>query len=213
MHTIGTNQAKFNKEYDSMTVFYSASTPTVKIYFVNSMATNLVEVLVDREIVPVSSLTQQYNFQTTGRHYIMYRYKNLSSLPSKAFSGCTSIYHVIFSNSVESLNNGYTFNSCPLLGREKPIILPENLSTGGYSAFLINTDTNPVRKMICLRETPPVIQDRFFACYANGAFRYTKSHVYVKYSEDHHILQAYQADTQWQKYQLHELNPDGTLPQ
>lgn len=206
------DDSRYNKELETLTVVYNVTSTGATKIFNTGITKNLKEVIVDHDYVPASSLTTNYVFSEPGIHTIMYRYSELSSIPDNAFSSCPSIIHVAFSDSVESTGS-YMFSNCAGVAKTKPIVFTENIETLGTATFMLNNGTNPVRYFVFLRETPPSIGDRCMSVYYNGAYRANNARIYVKYSEDHHILDSYRnAGGKWSPYTIRELNEDGSIP-
>lgn len=106
----------FNKTYDDMIVTYNVSdisSPT-KLFHINGVKNNLKEVFIDKTEVPVSSLTNEYQFDTTGLHTVRYRYSSLTSLPESAFTQCTEIRFIKLPDSVSSFGRN-VFYGCSSL--------------------------------------------------------------------------------------------------
>lgn len=129
------DESKFNKPYDTLTIVYKVddiSSPT-KIYNSESVKTNLKEIFVDKIETPVSSLTTTYQFENVGLHTIIYRYSNLSTIPTSAFTDCTTVYGVSLPKSVtgaNGLNHNYCFARCTNLS--KFVINGEPVNIGQY---------------------------------------------------------------------------------
>lgn len=124
-----------------------------------------------------------------------------------AFYGCCSLTELSIPVGVTSIGN-YAFSQCYNL---RDITLPEGLLTIGKGAFtscfgflnfvipstvtsiagfafLYNDGANSFR---VLAEEPPVLEATAFTSIFNGIT------IYVPYSEDHSILEAYKAATGW----------------
>lgn len=109
--------------------------------------------------------------------------------------------------SVKSLTGGYgsndgAFATCKSLIY---VILPETITNIGTYTF---SNCSALTTVTCNAENPPTL--------ASNAFRSCSAltNIYVPYSEDHSILAAYQAATNWASYssRIHELNSDGSIP-
>ena len=210
---------KYNRGYESMTVFYrvSGETGVSKIYS-NLVKSNLIKVIVDHKEVPLDTImsSNYYTFGSPGVHTIIYIFTEISNLPQEAFGGCNDIFNVTFSDSTESMSYG-VFIGCEKLARTKPIVLPRHIKRIGISAFMINIGQRVNRTFVCLAETPPTLGGRAFCCYAGGWFKgYTT--IYVPYG----CLQAYKdAGGEWwyegtsprpdyYRYNLQELTEEET---
>ena len=217
-----THETKYNKDYENIILFYDVENEsgTTKIYENSSLiGTNLVDVIVDHKKVEKSSLTKTYSFGTAGKHSIIWRFKDSSVIPRGAFCGCTDATHVIFSSKFESFDGGYTFLGCNKMGRKNPIIIPESVKSAGASTFLINSADHIYRTFILLPKTPPTNGSNAFSIKRPGQGPYTgqDTTIYVPWSEDGSILQAYKDafntfSYAGNYYKIYELTPDGKIP-
>ena len=86
------------------------------------------------------------------------------------------------------------------------ITLPSTITNIGRWSFRY---CSALAYIICLSTVPPTLYD-------GQVFQYCSSltSIYVPYSEDHSILNAYQTATNWSTYasKIKELNQDGTIP-
>lgn len=106
----------FNKTYDDMVITYEVrdiSSP-VKLFHVDGVKTNLKQVFIDKTEVPVSSLTNTYQFETTGLHAVRYRYSTLTTTPTSAFTQCTEIRYAKLPDSITWIGNNL-FYGCTSL--------------------------------------------------------------------------------------------------
>jgi hypothetical protein len=216
-------EVKFNKDYENIITFYDVTNEsgTSRIYNESDLTgANLMEVIIDRVKVPKSQVTKNYTFGNPGNHSIIWRFKNSASIPRAAFSGCTDIYHIVFSSKFESFSGGYTFTSCPKMATKTPVIIPEKVKNMGTSTFLINSSNHIYRTFILLPKTPPKEGANSFAIKRPGQGPYTgqDTTLYVPWSEDGSILQAYE-DTYnstfsyaGNKFKIYELTRDGKIP-
>lgn len=152
------------------------------------------------------------------------------------FGGCSNLLSIKFPKSLKSVNS-YAFNGCNKLTE---LIFPEGFTTvngyslGGYSGLRYlefpSTLTTIGRNNLCpaginlsyniviRATTPPSLDETGCFQYYSGAFRKnTAAKIYVPYSSDHSVLQAYQNDTHWATIigwgiNIYELNSDGTIP-
>lgn len=150
---------------------------------------------------------------------------NIKLLLSSCFENCSSLsievdmpnaelnnsYYAQFKGSgiTKIINLGNTTNlanydfarNCPNLTE---VHLPSSLTKISRIQFWGCANLTTV---ICLATTPPTSNGRIFDTRAT-----TK--IYVPYSADHSILDAYKAATGWKDNasQIYELNPDGTIP-
>ena len=63
-----------------------------------------------------------------------------------------------------------------------------------------------INRLVIMSLVPPDLEGEFWFAYADM--------IYVPYSSDHSIIEAYKTDSKWGHYQtkIFELNPDGTIP-
>ena len=115
----------FNKVYDDLIVTYDVrdTSNLTKLFHVNGVKNNLKEVFIDRTETPVSSLTNEYQFETTGLHSVRYRYSTITSLPDSSFTQCTEIRFIKFPKSLTSFG-AFAFYRCTSL---ESITTPPNL--------------------------------------------------------------------------------------
>lgn len=116
---------------------------------------------------------------------------------SGAFNSCTGLTQVTLSEGVTDL--GYAFQSCHGL---KQITIPSTVTDVG-SAFIYITDLT----LTLLPTTPPIVGSQF-------NFRGSITKIYVPYSTDHSVLEAYKTASGWSGYSsiTFELNSDGSIP-
>ena len=133
-YVIEEDKTGFNKTYDDLIVTYKVTdtSTAIKIYNTNSVKTNLKEVIVGKQSVPVSSLTSTYRFQKTGITKVIYRYSSLSQIPDSAFTGCVNISIVKIPESVTRICQ-HAFNGCSGLKRVK---FPSKLERLDGNAFI-----------------------------------------------------------------------------
>ena len=131
---------------------------------------------------------------------------NLTSMGASCFSG-TGITKVLSLGSITSLGNFSTgtvacFAPCPNLTY---VNLPATLTNIPGYCFV---NDSKLETLICNATTPPKL-------YNTGVFSgCTLLKIYVPYSEDHSILNAYKTASNWSNYatKIFELNEDGSVP-
>lgn len=113
-------------------------------------------------------------------------------------SGITKIKNL--GNTTNLANYDFARN-CPNLTE---VHLPSSLTKINRIQFWGCSNLTTV---VCLATTPPTSNGRLFDTSASLK-------IYVPYSADHSILDAYKAATGWSQNagQIYELNPDGTIP-
>ena len=151
---------------------------------------------------------------------------NVASIGASAFNGCTSLAmeidvpNLLMSSSGQNnefrssgitkikdignsqyLSDYFFANNCPGLTE---VHLPATLINVGRLNF---TRCSNLTTVVCLATTPPAAGGRNFDTAATLK-------IYVPYSADHSILNAYKAASGWadNANQIYELNQDGTIP-
>lgn len=118
------------------------------------------------------------------------------------FSSFTGLLSVNLHEGLVSIGTN-TFCNCRSLPN---ITLPSTLTSIRRWAFRYCT---ALEYIVCLSTTPPTLYD-------GQVFQYDTlfTKIYVPYSEDHSILDAYKAATNWSAHasKMIELNPDGSIP-
>ena len=113
---------------------------------------------------------------------------------SNMFQGCGQLKEVDISgwNMQSVTNSGTMFHSCSsLLGS---LTIPASLTTIGASAF---TNTRQIFEFHFLATTPPTLVNTNAFANMNDA---GGKKIYVPYSADHSVLEAYQTATNWSTY-------------
>lgn len=87
--------------------------------------------------------------------------------------------------------------------------LPKSMKNIGRQTFFL---CNALSTVVCLATEPPIAQNTTHGCFDNNA---SGRKIYVPYSEDHSILNAYKSATGWSRYSsaIFELTEDGELPE
>ena len=154
--------------------------------------------------------------------------ENIVRLGNEAFYGCTSLSmevnmpkmnqsggYDIFRNTkiTKIVNLGNTTNignygfarECSMLTE---VTLPATITQVGRLQFPYCPN---LRKFVCLATTPPT--DAGYLFEPNGVYPSGLT-IYVPYSADHSILNAYKTTSHWDAFAsiMEELNPDGTVP-
>lgn len=134
----------------------------------------------------------------------------VTTIESSAFNGCYSLKELIFNNKLISIGNSGFYSCYNLLS----VSLPDTLTTLGsqvfYQCYSLTTLTIPanvtsignscfssctaMQEYHFLRTTPPTIGTTPFASIPAGC------KIYVPYSADHSILNAYKTATNWSTY-------------
>lgn len=94
--------------------------------------------------------------------------------------------------------------------------LPSTVTSIASTAFVTTGNTNYPRNVIVRADTPPTLGSNAFHKYNSGvASINTALKIYVPYSEDHSILEAYKAATNWSVHasRIFELTEDGEIPE
>ena len=121
---------------------------------------------------------------------------SLTYMRARAFQD-TSISEVLDLGSITTLGGATFFPSTVT-----KVILPASMTSTGNDEFY----SNPLSVVVSLATTPPT-----FGVTPFGLSSFT---LYVPYSADHSVLNAYKTASGWSNYanNTYELNPDGTIP-
>lgn len=121
-----------------------------------------------------------------------------------AFSTCSSLTSVTIGNSVTSLDVG-VFQSC---NKITTITIPDSVTSIGSLSL---AGTGSMESVIVLATTPPTIGSNVFQ---NSKISGGTGYIYVPYSADHSILNAYKTASNWSTYanQILELDSNGNIP-
>lgn len=126
---------------------------------------------------------------------------NLTRITATSAFGGTNFTHFYFAEGLQTIGN-YLMNS---QGKWLYIDFPSTLTSIGTVAF-DRSGTNPV--IVCRATVPPSLGVNSWIGTNSGL------KIYVPYSSDHSILDAYKAATNWsaKASKMYELNQDGTIP-
>ena len=135
-------------------------------------------------------------------------FQSLTSLGSVAFRGAR-MTKIVSLGSITSIptdsggTNGGCFGRCTRLTE---VTIPATVTSIGQYAF---GGCSALATVICLPTTPPTLVN-------SNAFTSNKSgrKIYVPYSADHSILDAYKAASNWSSYAsyIYELDENGNIP-
>lgn len=127
---------------------------------------------------------------------------------STIFQSCTSLVNIKSLGSITA-TTFQLFYGCTGI---TTIVLPSTITSVGSQLF---QNCTLMRTLVCYATTPPSVETNAFR--TGGASRVVT--VYVPYSADHSVLEAYQAATGWAipgagsgLKEFIELNQDGTIP-
>ena len=123
----------------------------------------------------------------------------ITTLGAWCFGQCTSLAGITLPNSVTTINLGAFYNSGVY-----DIEIPAPVTT-------IGNQQSGIKDTVVMRPTTPMALDRWTETF----YRNANLKIYVPYSADHSILDAYKATQGWSDLYvnyLYELNPDGTIP-
>lgn len=161
----------------------------------------------------------------------VYLPRNLEVIPANCFRQCVTLKKLVLPATVNNIGattnvgaNQYSFGACwsltKLIIPEGPTIWPGYTCQDCYSMAILDLPSTitavgnnsircwDIRRLIIRATVPPTLSG------ANISQLSSSSHIYVPYSEDHSILEAYKTATNWSTYASYmtELNPDGTIP-
>lgn len=123
----------------------------------------------------------------------------IMTLGAWCFGQCVSLTNLVLPDSVTTINTGALYNTAI-----HNIEIPVHVTTLGETQSGINGT-------VVMRPTIPMPIYRWGDTFPRNA----NLKIYVPYSADHSILNAYKATSGWaDRYldYLYELNPDGTIP-
>lgn len=144
--------------------------------------TNLNKIILSSNLNSIGSST----FVECGYLNTIFFTKKIINIPASAFDGCNSLFK-IFLLKINTIQN-YSFQKC--LNLYKVIIPATITSIGGYAfATCIN-----LKEIYILSTTPPTLGN------TASIYKFTDLKIYVPYSEDHSILNAYKSATNWSSY-------------
>lgn len=155
---------------------------------------NLQDILIPKNVQSIGASTFQY----------CYSFQNIiipdsvTNIGNYAFNTCSNVKNLIISKNITTINKG-TFASISSCAK---IIIPENVANIKAEAFFSCTS---VAEIHILSTTPPQLA-------STNAFNniYSDCIFYVPYSEDHSILEAYKAATNWSTYASYMVQEDPT---
>lgn len=143
---------------------------------------------------------------------------NLTTIGSGAFNNCDSLIDIVSLGSVTSVpsymaNYSNTLASVKLpetvtsIGYEafyrsnmlRRVVIPKSVTQFDGEAFQTNNNPNADKVYIMLASTPPSVSVNVFHNYA-GSYEVNKVKIYVPYSDDHSILNAYKTTGNWTTY-------------
>lgn len=116
-YVVENDNISFNKPNDNLIIVYNVtntSSPT-KLYHSDTVKTSLNEIIIDKVSIPASAVTNEYQFNSTGSHTVIYRYSSLTGLQQAAFKGCVDIQKVILPKSVVNCAASEVFSGCTKL--------------------------------------------------------------------------------------------------
>lgn len=111
----------------------------------------------------------------------------MTSIGGSAFYGCYALSKITFPNTVTSIGNSAFYNCCSFFS----ITIPSNVTSIGNSVFY---NCSGVSEYHILPETVPTLGTTAFNSISSDCV------IYVPYSADHSILNAYQTATNWSTY-------------
>lgn len=131
-----------------------------------------------------------------------------ATISNSAFRGCSSLSKIILPNAATI--DQYAFAEC----KHSYVDIGENCTSIGNYAFISSNATLYVAERIfIIRATePPTLGTNNFRARASSGWKYD-SNIYVPYSADHSVLDAYKAATNWSAFasRIHELDENGNI--
>lgn len=123
----------------------------------------------------------------------------ITTLGAWCFGECGRLTNLVLPDSVTTINQGALYNTAV-----HNIEIPANVNT-------IGQDQSGITGTVVMRPTTPMNLYQWVDTFPRSA----DLKIYVSYSADHSILNAYKAKQGWADLYvdyLYELNPDGTIP-
>ena len=133
--------------------------------------------------------------------------QGVTSIGASAFSNCYALSNIVIPDTVETIESK-SFNCCRSATK---IVIGSGCHTIGDGAFRFNgtggSQNNYI--VVCYALTPPNLGGS--TVFNNAA----NVNIFVPYSADHSVLDAYKLATNWSAYasKIRELNEDGTTPE
>lgn len=147
-----------------------------------------------------------------------------TSLGTYTFNGCRNLRRVFVNGTITSIPN-YTFNACTAL---EEVTIPNTVATLGTSAYY---ECLSLKHLEFSNAITSIGQNCFNSCYSLKTIVFHSTtppiaratpfgnctsleKIYVPYSADHSILNAYKTATNWSTYaaKIFELNEQGNIP-
>lgn len=127
-------------------------------------------------------------------------------MPPAPFSGCSSLEYIEFSGGgTIGLSTRDVFQDTKIAALKTIVFGPNYTAITGRLAYYTNATAFVVKAT-----TPPTI-----SAPGTSFYRFpSTTKIYVPYSQDHSVLDAYKTETNWsaQASNIYELNPDGSIP-
>lgn len=136
-----------------------------------------------------STITDLGSFTFTGCYCLesIILPSNITTLGSNCFNNCYSLPSITIPNTVTSLESS-CFQYCYSL---TTITIPASVTSIGNTCF---SNCTSMQEYHFLRTTPPTLGTNVFSSIPSGC------KIYVPYSSDHSILNAYKTATNWSTY-------------
>lgn len=177
--------------------YYETTSANQTITLTSSSATNTGSTMeVDGQTV---SYAQTFTFAEIGMHLVKF---SCYPVPTYLFYNITGPKEVYWGNGSLSVG-AHCFRNCSGI---RTIVIPASVTTIENRGFYL---ANNITVMIVKATVPPTAATSTSVSYMSGIQK-----IYVPYSSDHSILNAYKAKQYWSSYasKMYELNQDGTVP-
>jgi hypothetical protein len=127
---------------------------------------------------------------------------SISTIEEQLFYGCDNLQSVVLEEGVKTIGIN-AFKNCRNMNYSAPIILPKSVNR--IRAFAFDNCKN-IGSYIILSINPPTLDD------VNA---FTNAPIYVPYSADHSIINAYKNANVWNTIasRIYELDENGEIPE
>lgn len=192
-----------NKWGDGVGVLRNQVTPVTTIKNVFAGNRNIVKFNELREFTNVKVLTEFEFFNCSS--LVSLDLSNITSVGRAVFQG-SALVEIILENVVTIGSGSTTYAPMGTTSNLKKVVLGPNCTTIGAYCF----NASGVKTVVVKATTPPTVGTNIF-----NRVNLSNVKMYVPYSSDHSILDAYKNTTNLTNYasNIYELNEDGTIPE
>lgn len=116
-YIVENNVCKYNKDWDDIYLIYDVrdiSQPTRLFTRESFFKTNLKRAVIDDKVIPISQLTQTWQFNETGKHKVIFSYSDKTAVYTNEYTGCGDLIYVNLPKSISQVQDS-AFSECPRL--------------------------------------------------------------------------------------------------